>query len=243
MLVGEILFSNKSAYLFSNPARGDIVAFNDPSFTYADNKFVAWWQRHMWGPTNWTKRIIGLPGDHVKGVQENDSLVVYVNGQILPEPYVNNYPLIGVWHRGVEPSLAQLQRDAWSYKTFDPEKTFDAQPWYALDAQSIVYAHDGAPLIRAQKVTAEKSNDDSHDSVVFDVVLHDAEYWVMGDNRANSHDSREFGPLAQHNIHGKIIYRLFSVDHHGDWMLFDFLCHPITFYKSIRWHRCLEKIL
>jgi len=34
--------------------------------------------------------------------------------------------------------------------------------------------------------------------------LGDDEYFVLGDNRVRSHDSRNFGPVTRHNIHGVV---------------------------------------
>ena len=45
-------------------------------YDYSSNKLLNWWQMYVWGPENWTKRIIGVPGDHVKGVIEEGKPVV-----------------------------------------------------------------------------------------------------------------------------------------------------------------------
>lgn len=56
-----------------------------------------------------------------------------------------------------------------------------------------------------------KKNDD------FSMQLHDNEYFVMGDNRAGSSDSRIWGSLPKENIIGRPILRLFPLNKIGVW--------------------------
>lgn len=41
------------------------------------------------------------------------------------------------------------------------------------------------------------------------------EYFVMGDHRDSSNDSRVFGPVARHYIYGKAVFAYWPVDHFG----------------------------
>jgi signal peptidase I len=43
------------------------------------------------------------------------------------------------------------------------------------------------------------------------VLLGPAEYYVLGDHRDNSRDSRTFGPIERHSLHGRVEYILFSL--------------------------------
>ena len=40
----------------------------------------------------------------------------------------------------------------------------------------------------------------------FDVTLGENQFWMMGDNRLGSYDSRGFGPVESKMIHGKILF-------------------------------------
>ena len=112
------LFINKFVYHFEDIHRGDVVVFHyprDPQKSYI-------------------KRVIALPGDELR----IDDGRTYVNGRLLPEPYV-------------------------------PRKFHDSR---------------------------------SQDAIV---IRHD-QYFVMGDHRSISSDSRDFGPVARDLIYGKAAF-------------------------------------
>ena len=67
------LIGFRLSYKFSDPQRGDIIIFKFP-----DDE-----------TETYVKRIIGLPGDMIEIMPDGDGVVhVYVNGQILDEPYI-----------------------------------------------------------------------------------------------------------------------------------------------------------
>ena len=110
---GQYVLVNKLSYgSFGGPQRGDIVVFE------------AWNQ-----DKDFIKRVVGVPGDTIE-IHDNQ---VFVNGDPLPEPY-----------------LDEATRD---------------------NIEARVLAID--------------------------------EYFVMGDNRGNSSDSRAYGPLDEDHIIGK----------------------------------------
>ncbi|MFD1771795.1 signal peptidase I [Sphingobacterium suaedae] len=55
-------------------------------------------------------------------------------------------------------------------------------------------------------------------------------YWMMGDNRDNSADSREFGFVPEDHIVGKALFTWMSYDEHG------------RFLSKIRWNRIFKAI-
>ena len=69
VVTGSRIFINKLAYLIAEPQRGDIVSFYCPDEP----------------DTLYLKRIIGLPGDIVEGIDG----YVYINGEILASDYTD----------------------------------------------------------------------------------------------------------------------------------------------------------
>lgn len=233
ILVGDRFWADKLTVWFKPPVRGDIIAFNDPTYPYSSNSFVNWFQRYVWGPSNWTKRVIGMPGDHVRGVIEDGKPVVYLNDKKLDEPYLNQYPLVAVYTG--DPEKAGNGAQCIIQKSIDPKETdLEKQPFYKIDPKSIVLDRDGKPQIVYPGTPIARD--------VFDVVLGENQYWAMGDNRLGSSDSRAWGILDGKLIHGKIIFRIWSLDSASDWWIVDLIKHPIDFWKRIRWGRCLQRV-
>lgn len=48
-----------------------------------------------------------------------------------------------------------------------------------------------------------------------DITLDDHHYFVMGDNRAQSYDSRDWGPLDEENLKGQVLFRVYPLDAAG----------------------------
>ena len=237
MLVGEGFFADKLSVWFKSPKHGDIITFNDPGYPYSDNKLTELFQRYVWGPTNLTKRVIGVPGDTLKLTLEEGKPVIYRNGKKLDEPYLNKNPLVAVFD-------ADASRDKLTWKSYDPNYTYKNQPYYRTNAKEVKYGrmyakrcgeedlrYPGAPYIERGKIMD-----------IQEVKLGPDEYWAMGDNRRGSHDSRSWGPVKEKYIHGKILWRLWSFDTNQSWILFDLLRHPIDFWSRVRWSRFLQPV-
>src|SRR5208283_1697993 len=123
----ERIFINKFVYRFAPIERGDVVVF--------------------WYPLDRTKsfikRVMALPGETI----EIRHGAVYLNGELLPEPYV-------------PPQYADVT-------DFGP------------------------------------------------VRVPQGSYFVMGDHRISSNDSRVFGPVASQYIYGRAVFAYWPVDHFG----------------------------
>lgn len=276
MLVGERFFADKLTPWITPIQRGEIVSFNDPTYPYSSNKLVNLFQNYVWGPTNWTKRVIAIPGDHIQGVVENGVPVVYLNGRKLDEPYINQYPLIYCWSDKV-PTVSELYNAymllstdscsvfpfKWNYRSFDPSMGYDKQPFYCIDKDLIIkkdvihpsdasYSEEYGAYVGLPHTPLANCD-------VYDVILGPNEYWLMGDNRKGSADSRTYGKFSGSLIHGRIKFCFFSIQYtkpwswktipglswlpiDESWVVIDLLLHPIDFWKRIRWNRCFRFI-
>lgn len=237
LLVGERFFADKLSYWFRKPRRGEIIAFNEPLFEYSSNPLKKLWQYYFsWNVSNWTKRVIGIPGDHVKGVIENGRPVIYLNGTKLKEDYLNKYPLLKVdnyAHYRHVGNFKEMQNKC-DYKSYDPQLPFDKQPFYKIDPNRIVRTKMLEPELLWPFVPEPSGVD------VFDIILGKDEYFVLGDNRRGSGDSRYWKVLKGELIHGRILFRIWSMDTDETWWIFDLIKHPIGFWKKVRWSRCFE---
>lgn len=242
MLVGERFFADKFTPLFKAPTHGDIISFNDPLFPYSANKYMRKFQHYVWGPSNWTKRVIGVPGDHIVGRIENGKPVVYRNGEKLEEAYLNKYPLIATY----DPARAGRE---FTWQSWNPEQSLQHQSYYRMTEREVALgrriAHDtGHPDIKMPQTPDFVNLGGNNERVVdiFDVQLADDEYWAMGDNRLGSTDSRVWGPLKAELIHGKIVFRLYSIDSNESWWILDMIKHPVDFWSRVRWSRFLQPV-
>ncbi|MFM7225727.1 MAG: signal peptidase I [Actinomycetota bacterium] len=120
---------NKLSYRLHGVDRGDIIVFTTPPGVPEDYKDLV-------------KRVIGLPGDTVEGLNGR----VLVNGKVLDESYL-------------------------------PEGTSTSQ--------------------FGPKIIPPNS------------------FWVMGDNRSNSTDSRSFGPIPKRSIVGHAVLRIWPLRRFG----------------------------
>ena len=236
MLVGERFFADKFTVLFRPLYHGDIITFNDPTYHYSTNNVQELFERYVWGPSNWTKRLIGLPGDHIKGVMEDGKPVVYRNGEKLDEPYVNKHPLIGVYTEGKMPP--------WDMRSYDEAYSYEKQPFYRMTASDVELARKlmdryGQEWMRLPYTPTYEGMRNIDE---YDVHLGPNQVWAMGDNRKGSLDSRYWGPLDLKLIHGRIVFRLWSMDSNDSWFIVDLIKHPLDFWTRVRWSRCFQTV-
>lgn len=258
ILVGDRIWGNKMAYYMSDVKRGELVIFDNPLHNFsAKGTFDYYWQRYVGfpipalglsaGADNWVKRVIGVPGDIVEGRVEDGKTVVYLNGKALEEKYVNPYPLIFMTKdRGFVDlgSLARIPVLSFFHKhqqrvfyTYDPSVPFSEQPFYAMDDNQIIRdSLTGLPYLRQPR---SPSVEGEHVVDVFGPYrIPEGKYWVMGDSRKNSIDSRWWLFLDEELIHGRASFIIYSIDSEEPFWVFELIKHPIDFFKRyVRWNR------
>lgn len=271
ILVGDRVWGNKAAYVFSPVKHGDLVIFDNPEFHYDTTSNINYyWQKYIGfelpllglrgGPDNLVKRVIGVPGDVIEGRIENNKTVIYRNGKKLEEPYVNRLPLIRVRKQvGFIPFkafgpfsipffLQKRYSEPGSGYTYDPEKSFDEQLYYHLAPHELItrsasgekilsYPYD--PIYHVDYYTGKSFCVDQFGPITIPA----GKYWMMGDSRKNSRDSRYWHLLDEKLIHGRASFVIFSIDSEEAFWLFEFIKHPVDFWvKKIRYNRFFKTL-
>ncbi len=260
ILVGDRIWGNKMAYYVSPVKRGDLVIFDRPDFEYDQpNSINYFWQKYIGfpipllglgsGPDNWVKRVIAIPGDTIEGRIEDGKTTIYLNGKKLNEPYVNQYPLISIrtsrgfipWsHIGLLsiPSFLRYETEVVKY-TYDPSKKLYFQPFYAIDDTDIVKKPGTNEPELDYPYTPIYDNRSSISRDTFGpFTIPAGKYWVMGDSRKNSIDSRWWLFLDESFVHGRASFIIYSIDSKEAFWLFDLIKHPIEFWtRHTRWNR------
>lgn len=270
ILVGDRLWGNKMSYYLSKVKRGDSVIFDNPEFVFdRSSKLNYFWQKFIGfpipilglgaGPDNWVKRVIAIPGDLLEGRVEDGKTVIYRNGKKIDETsFVNPYPLIRLVKTTgfiplnnigpfMVPSFLRKMVKMVDY-TYDPTKTYDKQPFYNMKSNEVVKKADYTPFLKkAYSPTYDYDYENGLSRRSVDnfgpIRIPQGKYWVMGDSRKNSKDSRFWGFLDESLIHGRASFVIYSVDSEEPLWIFELIKHPIDFwFKSIRWNRFLKWI-
>ncbi|STZ76182.1 signal peptidase I [Bergeriella denitrificans] len=188
LVVGDFILVNKFAYGIRTPiinnvviptgevARGDVVVFN-----YPEQPSV-----------NYIKRTIGLPGD----VVEYKDKVLSINGQVVKDTPAGVYE-----YQEYVPELGQnVGIKAEQFSETIGSHTFDILqvPGYG--------SYEPGQLAKFNQSAFAGSCEYAPDGSAFRCTVPEGHYFMMGDNRDNSSDSRYWGFVSDKLIVGKAFF-------------------------------------
>ena len=186
--------------------RSDIIVFKYPGNPY--NKSRDSDEDNIPFKVNYVKRVIGLPGDKI----EVKGLKVYVNGNALPEHVIS-----------VDGQQAVTNQKA-------PLHIRGEEPRRPDDLYDVYYYE--------QNVEAARLGRDLNSSADFNFAVNGKPavvppncYFVMGDDRDNSLDSRAWGFVPRDLIIGRAMFVYWSYDETQPFN------SPFDFFGNTRWSR------
>jgi len=235
LLPGDFIFVNKAAYSistprhlpilgakirslnlvsFSKPSRGDIVIFEFPEHREGKKIITA----------NYIKRVIGLPRDTVEIIDN----VVYVNRKTFLE---DNKHLSTEKKDSIENNKTFPVYGNWNGKNYGPVVI----PYKGLKVEVNFKNIDKVGLLinreyEKKVVSVEGSVINIEGKPVRDYTFKQDHYFVMGDNRHVSMDSRYWGTIPENLIIGKAELIYWSTD------------PDLSAFKSIRLGRLFKII-
>lgn len=211
LLVNKFIFSPGTSAPFlpqREIRRGDIIVFKYPG--NPDDPIGD--QRPDNRPifTNFVKRVVGLPGDRIRIEGAN----IVINDQVLRE-----HKVVAIDPGGQAP-----------LQTLNPSKRQDDEPYDVYyEPRDSTPKDDGSGEYEVAPMPRGNRFEDK-----YEVVVPPSSYFVLGDNRHNSQDSRFWGFVPRDLVIGRAMFVYWSYDESAPRTNWGFLG---DFLVNTRWSR------
>lgn len=138
--------------------------------------------------------------------------VVYVEGQSMEYTLYNNDRLI-ISYLFYHPK----QGDIVVLELLDKYNTPIIKRVIATEGQTIDITKDGKVTVDGQELHEDyiHAETEAKNHISFPLTVPEGQVFVMGDNRGNSSDSRNFGCVNEKSIMGRAIFRIFPLNKLG----------------------------
>ena len=245
LLPGDFVLINKAAYSISTPKffpltdikipwftifsydepkRNDVVVFEFPGTIYEFNPTV---------PVKFVKRIIGEPGDTIQIINKN----VIVNGDEVDQPSDVFFDKKNILNPGIQDKRIFPPSKKWNGDNYGPVVVPRKGEKIELNMENIDLWRAVIDREFNQKVVdIEGTVITIKGKPVRDYTLKENYYFVLGDNRDNSMDSRYWGFVPRNYILGKAFLIYWSVDP------YEKTTGIFKFFESIRFGRLFHVV-
>ena len=201
-----------------SPRRGDVIVFHFPGRRD---------ELRTPGLVNYVKRCVGEPGDTVRIVDKN----VLVNGWEVAPPATVKPPADILFPRGYADPRIFPRGFPFNPDNYGPIVVPGAGTTISLTRETAAF-WEGILVREGHVVTTDPDGHVLVDGVRTDKYTVGMNYYfVMGDNRDNSYDSRFWGFVPEDHIIGKVMMLYWS------WDRFARSIGPFGRFSSIRWDR------
>jgi signal peptidase I len=194
-----IKLSQSNLISFSKPSRGDVVVFQMPLDLLQSDDLN---NNHM------VKRIVGVPGDTLKIVDKE----VFINNRKLNLPKEATVDILNIKRSGLADERIFPADRKWNSDNYGPlripamKDTIHLNPKNIKDWELLINIEQGLGSVSVEGTVINVRN-----RPVRDYVIKKDYYFVMGDNRDDSFDSRFFGFVPEDAIVGKVKFVYWSV--------------------------------
>lgn len=174
--LGDHLFVDRFTYHFREARRGDIVVFNTEGLPCCSSGYF------------YIKRLIGIPGDTIKILNSKVYIKAKGEEEFIPitDLDIKGIDRIYSWRGGYH---GHLPVGAFS-KSFGPKKI----------RESLAFKIKESLVERKGGVVCKLSSSD------LEIKVPEDHYFMLGDNSANSWDSRYWGFVPRRNIVGRAFF-------------------------------------